>query len=258
MLANLFTLLKDWGLWGCLGLGGCYLILGSIIGVLGPLPFIFPSRHRLKSKIERVLLALFGFLLAAPIIIYAYGESIYGKKPKFLEPGTPEYVKDSDSSKTSIFRQILERPRYSITESNFHPELLLTNVSYRFPNQRPRQDCQIVESFGLTQRSIRRLQYKPFQNQVFVYVGDIHYFGASSLYVFTDKSDAWPATASIPESEVQKRIDKSSSKEILRFKRTGQELYFGYGGKRYRLTVKQIYSVLFGADKIAVEICEML
>jgi hypothetical protein len=118
--------------------------------------------------------------------------------------------------------------------------------------------CRPMESFGLAPRTARRLKYGPFQNQVYVYVGDISALGESNDLYLVISNTSWPASGTTDPSAVRRSYDGyKGQKKSLAFQKRGDSLDFEYGGRKYRLTISQIYIALFGANKITVEICEL-
>jgi hypothetical protein len=253
MSSDFVDLLRDWGLGGVMGMGGCYLIVGSIAGKIIPIgTYIPPIRLRIK---QRVLLALFGFMLALPIIWSSYGQVIYGTRGRLFRP--PETAEKVVTSKVS--------------DRRLESELLINSVQLAssMDGSRPApraltrggESCPVVESFGLDQRNIRRLKFEPFQGRVFVYVGDVHsvLWKTTKLFIVIGEGDSWPSSGKIEEADFYRRFNKipNKNKVVLEVHRSGELTFFAYAGRRYRLTVTEVYAVLLGADKISIEICEL-
>jgi hypothetical protein len=119
--------------------------------------------------------------------------------------------------------------------------------------------CPVVETLGLGQRGIRQLQSAYFQKQVYVYASDIHSLPKKpfNVWVFVDRA-SWPSSGKLSEESFRQRSSAIPPRNIfpLEVRQKGQAIAFQYGGQAYRLTVTQIYAVLIGQDKIAVEICK--
>src|SRR6185369_2667666 len=118
MSSSFIDLLKDWGLGGVMGVGGCYLVVGSIAGKIIPIGNYVPLvRLRLR---QRVLLAGFGCVLALPIIWSSYGQMINGTRGiLFQPPETPERVA---APKTSDQQPRGELPANSVRLARFTGE----------------------------------------------------------------------------------------------------------------------------------------
>jgi len=203
---------------------------------------------------QRVMLGMFGFVLAMPLIWSAYAMTITGTPGSlFSAPSVPDtvesHVSQDGSTTQENYRHLARNPirlvRLSIA---FGEELAQTN-----------DRCEVVESFGLNQRNIRQLKSPRFQGKVFVYVGDVHALSRepSLVHVFIGDQGAWQPAGRLSESEFDRRFASiaQGSKWTLPVRSRGDSTYFEYDRQRYRLTVTQVFAVLFGTDKIAVEIC---
>lgn len=245
-------LLKDWGLGGVMGMGGCYLVVGSIAGRIIPIGSYVPLIP-LRTRKQRFLLALFGCVLALPIIWSAYGQVLLGAPGRLFKP--PETVEKVTTPKTGKLVLSGELPVNSVQLASFMREPLVTPASTRG------ESCPAVESFGLEQRAVRQLKFERFQSRVFVYVGDVHSVlrEPTKVSVVIGEKDSWPSSGQIKESEFYRRFNRISNKDkaAMEVHRSGDAMSFIYAGRRYRLTVTKVYAVLFGEDKIVVEICEM-
>src|SRR6185369_11071078 len=246
--SSFIDLLKDWGLGGVMGVGGCYLVVGSIAGKIIPIGNYVPLvRLRLR---QRVLLAGFGCVLALPIIWSSYGQMINGTRGiLFQPPETPERVA---APKTSDQQPRGELPANSVRLARFTGETRAVLAS---------ASCPAVESFGLNQRNIRQLKFAPFQGMVFIYVGDVHSASRepTELSVVIGERSSWPSSGHIDESDFYRRLNRvpAENKVAMEISQSGDSTSFTYADRQYRLTVTAVYAVLFGPDKIAVEICEV-
>jgi hypothetical protein len=252
MSIDFFDLLKDWGLGGVLGMGGCYLVVGSIAGRIIPIGNSVPPIP-IRTRKQRFFLALFGCVLALPIIWSAYGQVFFGTPGRLFKP--PETVEKVTASKTSKHRLRGELLVNAVQLASFMGGPLVT------PALAHGESCSAVESFGLEQRDIRQLKFEPFQGRVYVYVGDVHsvLWKPTKVFVVIGEKDSWPSSGQLKESEFYRRFNRISDKNkaYLEVHRSGEAMSFSYAGRRYRLTVTEVYAVLLGVDKIAIEICEM-
>jgi hypothetical protein len=227
--------LLAWGLPGVIGIAGCYLIVCAIAGRIFSLKKFFAG-CLLDSMAKRATLAAFGFVLAVPLIWAIYGQVVFGSRGSLFSPSIPEKVVDTKIPTTL--------------------EPLYRRASWVPSAERP---SPIVESFGLDLRSVRQLQSTYFNKSVYLYVTE-HQSTKSNLFeIWVVVAD--PATFSsgpLSEAEFMGKIRRSSipPQNIYRatVQQTGQTMLFNYSDNTYLLTVKNIYAVLFGNNKIAVEI----
>ena len=240
-------LINSVGMGGFLGLSGCYLIVVAIVN-----RFV-PRNIRVGSILQRILLACFGVILAIPVIRIAY---IDQQTAAIISPKTPpEYVRTPDRLNSLLDKnKLFRRANFSFHESN-----KLESNKFQIYGAQVQRDgnCQKVEGFTLKQNSIRRLKYANFQNQVYVYLGDIETFQNSNLYIFSDDSNAWPSSGYMKESKFNRRIG-SKDKKILRFMKKNVSVIFEHGRDKYRLTIVDIYNILLGQDRAIVEICQIM
>ncbi|MEW6210009.1 MAG: hypothetical protein AB1631_16705 [Acidobacteriota bacterium] len=249
---EILSVISSWGPLGVLGYVGCHLVIMGIAGRYVSMLKLKPATGKTShlTQKQRWLFCIFGSLLAAPLIIQLYLQVKHNEPVKLYEEvKVDEYVKPIDSPKSQ--------------ERNFAGSALMA-VNYS-PGVLPAesnaaQGCQVVEAFGLDQRSVRRLKYAGFQNNVCLYVGDIHYtwYSATTVHIIVGSPEALP-TGGMNPSEFNKRISRVSdgNRWVLRVNRQGDFTQFAYNGKNYRVTVKGIHASLLGTDRIAVEVCEM-
>lgn len=260
------NIILAWGLQGCLGVAGCYLILGSIMGRLISFPPIVKREHRVRHKAERFLLGFFGLLLAFPIVFAAWRDIFRGIQTTVVPPKIEEKVKEPDPTSSLLFPELnigeehsaahIGRMRQIKWNQNSEISPLIITSKFSPVNRFQNSNCEKIESFGLEQYKVRTLKYHKFRGEVYVYVGDIRTFGGTDLYLAIGKVSLSTGTGEISESEFLGRVG-SSNKLKLNFKRKGASMEFDYLGMRYRLTVTNIYIAIFGTDKIAVDICEI-
>lgn len=251
-------ILNSWGLFGTMGAAGCYCIYGAIIGAMGPLPLLISKRTPVKTKFQRSMLAFFGAILAVPVIFAAYSELVFGVKTKTFSPLIDtEVAEPNDTSHSSAYGLPVAHVRFasqSISQPRSNHDFALGYVTREFLRH---SNCRPVESFGLKKRQYRQLQYSPFNGDVFVYVGDIPLFGGTTeLYIFSPSADPWPSQGSLRESEFSRRIRGVQNLRRIRFKGPGANISFIHNQRRYTLTVTGVYAVVFGGDRVALEICE--
>ena len=119
--------------------------------------------------------------------------------------------------------------------------------------------CEKVESFGLAEQNIRRLKFGAFQNEFYVYLGNVNSAGGTNtLYLLTSSSpNSWPESGEPQEKAFQRRFIKHQEwKTDFSFQRSGDSVDFRAEGRTFRLTISSIYSALIGPNSVAIEICE--
>ncbi len=266
------SIILAWGLGGILGVCGCYLVVGAIMGTLLPIPRLMTREYKIGSVRRQILLGIFGVALCLPLLWTLYIKAFKGANTVIDEPNIPEKVETPQNLAPRPTAR-LRMPRFEsegaiAAYANFSIEtlapreavaatLLWSGAGSRPSGVLQSSSCKQVEYFGLASRNTRRLKYEPFKNQVYVYVGDIGALGyGNDLYlVISDKP--WPASGVTDPREVRRSYDAyKGQKKALTFQKLGDSLDFEYGGRKYRLTISQIYIAVFGSNKIAVEICE--
>jgi len=266
IVMDISTIISSWGPLGLIGFAGCYLVTVGIAGQyvsIGKWKLVKGRTSRL-TKNQRLLFSIFGSLLAAPLMIQFYLKAVHNE-PVILyqDAKVDEYVKPVDSPKppaspTGQQRNLSDGALVGVNYSP-HTEMTLVPAASPGSNAAQKEGCQVVESFGLDQRSIRGLKYAGFQKSVSIYVGDIHYtwYSPTTVYIVAGSPDALP-TGRMSPSEFSKRTGGigNGNKWALNVGKQGDSTQFIFNGKSYRVTVKEIYASLFGTDKIAVEICE--
>lgn len=263
-------ILLAWGPQGFLGIAGCYLMFSAIIGKLLPIPFFVTKERQLASEKQRMLLGIFGLVLALPILLSIYlGVFLGFHSPMLQAPEIPHEVEKSiNKGNGSRMEELGSYKRLTFSrdqrllglkdlQRSNAKAIIFTTTLIAAEEIQP-NDCRKVESFGLEQRHIQRLKYESFQKKVFVYVGDIHTFKNTNLYIFTADT-GWQDSGYIKESDFLRRYDAISGdkKLLLKVERRGDSVEFDCSGQKYRLIVNGLYKVLLGADKISVEICEL-
>lgn len=259
---DITTVISSWGPIGILGSAGCYLVTAGIAGQYISIWKWRPVSGRTSrlTKNQRLLFGIFGSLLAAPLIIQLYLTAAYNEPVRLYQDAkVDEYVKPVDSPKSQE-RNFFDGALVGVKYSPDAEAPLPAPAAYPSSNAAQKPGCQIVESFGLDQRNIRRLKYEKFQNSICLYVGDIHYtwYDPTTVYIVVSSPEALP-TGGMNPSEFGKRVGGigDGNKWILKAGKQGDSTQFAFNGKNYRVTVKGIYASLLGTDKIAVEICEM-
>ncbi len=255
---DIITVISSWGPCGVLGSAGCYLVTAGIAGQYFSIGKWRPVHGRTSrlTKNQRWLFSIFGSLLAAPLIIQLYLTVAHNEPVRlYQDVKVDEYVKPADSPKSQE-RSFFDGALMGVNYSPQPP----APVSYTGSNAAQKPGCQIVESFGLDQRNIRRLKYAGFQNSVCLYVGDIHYtwYSSTSVHIVVSNPEALP-TGGMSPSDFSKRISGigDGNRWTLNVGKQGDSTQFTFNGKSYRVTVKGVYASIFGTDKIGVEICEM-
>jgi hypothetical protein len=138
-------IIQAWGLNGCIGVAGCYLVISGIVGRLIRVPPIMRNEIRVARRGQRLTLGVFGLVLALPILLAAYRDAVFGVKTVVKAPEVPEFV---------------EAPKP--LASAFLPVVYWS------------EGCDIKEAFGLEEHQSRQLQYAPFRGSVFVGVNGIY------------------------------------------------------------------------------------
>ena len=155
-----------WGLPGCIGLAGCYLVTSGILGTFGPLfPFI-RKELKVERRSQRLLLGFFGLLLAFPVVGQAYAGFFLGVTSVLSAPETPNYVADP--------------PRQTSSVGQVTPTL--QQAAYW------NQACEVREAFGLAEHQSRQLQYARFRGRVWVRLESVSSLGGSDVYIDIDKT----------------------------------------------------------------------
>jgi hypothetical protein len=253
---EILSVIGSWGPLGVLGYVGCHLVImgiaGRYVSMLKLKPVAGKTSHLTKN--QRWLFCVFGSLLAAPLIIQLYLQVKHDEPVRvYQDVKVEEFVKPVEELKGEE-RNLADG---ALMAANYSSGIEILPAAYAPSGV---QGCQTVESFGLDQRSVRRLKYAGFQNNVSLYVGDIHYtwYSATTVYIIVSNPEALPAGGMSP-SEFSKRIGGVSdgNRWVLRVNKQGDFTQFSYNGKNYRVTVKGVYASLFGTDRIAVEICQM-
>ena len=192
-------IIQAWGLNGCIGVAGCYLVISGIVGRLIRVPPIIRNEVKVARRGQRVTLGMFGLVLALPLLVAVYKDKVFGIKTVIRSPDIPEFV-DTPKPLASAIRPVVYWS----------------------------DGCEIKEAFGLEEHQSRQLRYAQFRGAVFVGVNDIY--------------------------DIYLKIDQNQSD--LKVKQKGDYFDFGYDGRRYRLTVTEIYSAILGRSKLAFEVCE--
>jgi hypothetical protein len=146
-----------WGLNGCLGVSGCYLIISGIIGKLIPVKPVMSRGIRLQRSGQRALLGLFGVALSLPVLVAAYKDLVFDVKTVTTAPAIEEYVAP---------KPVALLPTGS----------LLQPIVYS-------SGCEIREAFGLAEQQSRQLKYENFRGIVWVGVDQISTLKGSSVYL---------------------------------------------------------------------------
>jgi hypothetical protein len=265
MSENLLTsIITTWGLFGCLGVAGCYLIVGSIVGQLLVVPPIVKEPLKVNRKPQRVLLGFFGLVLAFPVVLMSW-ERAFGFSTTLGDPKIEDEVKPTERTGGPPSHELNIRDEYGADRGamlqavSWERTAGLTSLAApaKFsPSEQPQAGgCDKVESFGLEEYHARQLKYDPFQRGAYVYVGDIRAFGDTDLYLAFGKPGFLPDSGKISESEFDQKA--GPNKKHLGVGHSGASVDFEDHGNSYRLTVTNIYLSIFGTNKIAVSICEM-
>lgn len=245
---------------GCLGVAGCYLVTGAILGKLIPVSPLVRRGLTVRNRTQRVLLALFGLSLAVPIVYESWKKAFLGFDTTLTTPSIQEEVKKPEKPNLSGAQGSLPQAGQRADEVAVirkvgwgpEPAASLTTFAAGPPQEVP---CQKVESFGLEQYNVRKLKYERFRGEVFVYAGDVRaLFGGTDVYVIIGKAPL-PDDGQVSESDIEKASSFIARKGSI--KRRGDSIDFEHLGRKYRLTVTRIYTAVFGADKLAVSICEV-
>ncbi len=260
---------SDKGSSGIFGLSGIYLIFVSIMGRIIPIWGIISTEIPIKAIYKRVLLGVFGIILAfTPIYRLYTGEQLF--PPLIQEGPNQENNKNGGGSnlledsgrfvdyQTDILPDFEAHQRFSLAT-------LLISVGYTPTSSNSRiakfQEDVLVEYFGLKERNIRRLRHSRFQNEVYVYVKDIQNPNKEpfNVYVIVSDMDSWPSSERVTESRFRELISDISEEDmhILTVRERGESIEFSHSERTYRITVTRIYEVLFGSDRIAIEIYEI-
>jgi hypothetical protein len=237
--------LLAWGINGFLTVIGCYLVISAIIARMPPIPKLMKTALPLKQRGQRILLGIFGTLLIFPTMLTIYKEAIGVSAPLF-QPKIQEMKAESEMTNWLMSDAIQIASLKPLSAPMFDP--------YQAPN------CEKVESFGLQQKSIRRLKYGAFHNKLYVYVGRVSsYGGKNNIYLqSSNNSRSWPNSGVIEENDFQQRYNNNHEwKYQSSFQKSGDYVDFSFNGQSYRLTVSRIYSPLFGANSIAIDICRL-
>ena len=147
-----------WGLNGCLGVSGCYLIIAGIIGRLIPVKPVVPRGIRVQRSGQRLLLGMFGLALSLPVLVAAYKDLVFDVKTVTTAPAIEEYV----------------APK---------PVALLPTASLLQPIAYQSAACEIREAFGLAEHQSRQLKYERFRGIVWVGVNEISTLKGSNVYL---------------------------------------------------------------------------
>src|SRR5947209_5126186 len=249
------NIILAWGLTGCLGVAGCYLIVASIVGQFIEVPPIIKVRLRVSRKPQRVLLGFFGLILAFPVLFTAWKDVFKGYQTPLVAPQIKEEVKPNEQTGASPSQKLSFRDdhrddrggRFQTVGWGQSPEpaSLVTPAKFS-PFGRPQAGrCEKVESFGLEQYHLRSLKYAQFQGGVYLYVGDIRTFGDTDLYLTFGKRGFLPEAGEMSESEFIEKVG-SNKKQHLSVNHSGTSTDFEYRGIEYRLTVTDIYTAIFG------------
>lgn len=246
----LIALLETFGPAMFLGLIGVYLIIVSIAG-----QFI-PRNIRIKTNKQRVLLGLFGFVLFMPTLVSLYIEFFTVFTPSIFSPETPEQVIDQEqtSGETTGEQATNQLFRFAHLAEQSPP----ADFAQQTGRQNVNDNCQLVERFGLSENSSRRLKHSHFGKRIFVSVSEIHYRRPFEVFVVISEHIDWPKEGTLSHSELQHQIKQETPEAVLQLQvhKSGDVINFEYKEQRYQLKIDRIYAVLFGSDKVIISICK--
>jgi len=239
------------GLPGVMGLLGCWLLVGAIVGKLIAVSHVLRQEVLLPRMYQRISLGLLGGILLGPGLHTLY----YGSSSRLVSPTPQDYVSPAEGvNHTSLRLDHLNLPQRNIPiqAATFHPARFTRAAIFQA------RGCRKVESFGLYAHNLRQLKYAGFQGQVYLYVGDVESpkRGATTVYLFSTSASA-PADGKIDDPTFQHLWSGASSKIQQAVRSPGDSFPFPYGKSQYQLTVAQIYKVMIGSDEIMVDVCEL-
>ena len=116
---------------------------------------------------------------------------------------------------------------------------------------------EVLQRFKIRQRRIKRLDIG--QEELNVYVGDIHLKSPSDLLVYRSKREyavVFKEGVKIKYDTIRKTLEKEDI--LLQAKiKEGVETTFSIQGKYFKLTVVKVLWYLFGSDYMEIQIAEI-
>ena len=250
--------LIDIGAGGVFALVGLYLLVVMIMGKFFPIWKGFPPAIPIRYVAQRIALGfLGGVLFVPPVWVTSFGPLFAGDMEghKVNEDSTTTQPVQNEEGKTSRGQSpTLSRLPLGFAY-NLSPHIVKAE---RYP---PGGGCRRLESFGLEQEHIVPLEHSRFDGQVYVYVEDIHnnpMLKPFNVHVVSARRGAFAKNQKIGEEyfpQQIRRVDAETLETLRAVQHKNSAIDFRYEQRSYRLTVTRIHNILFGSDRISVEVC---